>query len=104
MDGCATLTESELFEDMRGKLFSQINLVLVGKERLVTGGSFTVTSGIFADQGRHGVTSGAIISGALHQLCAVRSFEAARGFRRLGRARACLCLGRAGTSATDERT
>jgi NAD(P)-dependent dehydrogenase (short-subunit alcohol dehydrogenase family) len=51
MDDFATLTESELLENMRGKLFGQINLVLLGKESLAEGGSFTLTSGIFADEG-----------------------------------------------------
>jgi NAD(P)-dependent dehydrogenase (short-subunit alcohol dehydrogenase family) len=81
MDDFATLTEGALLENMRGKLLGQINLVLLGKDRLAAGGSFTLTSGIFADEGWRGVTGGAIVSGALHSFVLSAAVELGRGLR-----------------------
>jgi hypothetical protein len=40
-----------------------------------TGGSFTLTSGIFADQPAAGVTSGGVVSGALHSFVLSAALE-----------------------------
>ncbi len=66
LDDFRKLNEEELLDNMKGKLFGQINLVLMGQHYLRRRGSFTLTSGIFADHPARGVTGGAIISGALH--------------------------------------
>lgn len=81
MDDFSTLTESALLENMRGKLFGQINLVLLGKDCLAEGGSFTLTSGIFADEAWRGVTGGAVVSGALHSFVLSAALELGRGLR-----------------------
>lgn len=75
MDDFQTLTEERLLEDMRGKLFGQINLVLTGQHYLNPGGSFTLTSGIFADEPAKGVTGGGMISGALHSFVLSAAIE-----------------------------
>src|SRR4051812_22793104 len=50
LDEFATLTSDALFENMRAKFFGQADLVLTGQHHCADGASFTLTSGIFADQ------------------------------------------------------
>ncbi|WP_267552183.1 short chain dehydrogenase [Rhizobium rhizogenes] len=81
LDRFAELTEATLLENMRGKLFGQINLVLIGQRYLADNGSFTLTSGIFADEAWPGVTGGAVISGGLHSFVLSAAIELPRGLR-----------------------
>lgn len=81
MDDFESLTDTQLLENMRGKLFGQINLVLVGKSYIADGGAFVLTSGIFADEPWKGVTSGGMISGALHSFVLSASIELKRRLR-----------------------
>jgi NAD(P)-dependent dehydrogenase (short-subunit alcohol dehydrogenase family) len=81
MDDFATLTEDELLANMRGKLLGQVNLVLIGQRHLAERGSFTLTSGIFADYPARGVTGGGLISGALHSFVLSAAIELPRGLR-----------------------
>ena len=81
LDRFDELTEAALLANMRGKLFGQINLVLIGQRYLADGGSFTLTSGIFADEAWKGVTGGAIISGALHSFVLSAAIELPRALR-----------------------
>lgn len=81
LDEFGTLTESALLENMRGKFFGQVNVVLIGQHHLNPGGSFTLTSGIFADQAWPGVTSGAVISGALHSFVLSAAIALPRNLR-----------------------
>jgi hypothetical protein len=66
LDEFDTLTEEQLLDNMRGKFFGQVNLVLIGQRYVNSGGSFTLTSGVFADVPANRVTGGAVVSGALH--------------------------------------
>jgi NAD(P)-dependent dehydrogenase (short-subunit alcohol dehydrogenase family) len=66
LDDFGTLTDEQLLANMRGKFFGQANLVLIGQRHVNVGGSFTLTSGIFADEAAAGATSGGVVSGALH--------------------------------------
>jgi NAD(P)-dependent dehydrogenase (short-subunit alcohol dehydrogenase family) len=75
LDDFATLTEAQLHENMKGKLYGQVNLVLIGQHHLAPGGSFTLTSGVFADEAWEGVTSGAVINGALHSFVLSAALE-----------------------------
>lgn len=81
LDKFADLTESELLENMRGKFFGQINLVLIGQRYLANNGSFTLTTGIFAEEAWPGVTGGAVISGGLHSFVLSAAIELPRGLR-----------------------
>ncbi|MGV6871990.1 short chain dehydrogenase [Pseudochelatococcus sp. B33] len=81
LDNFAELTEAALHENMRGKFFGQINLVLVGQRHLSDGGSFTLTSGIFADAAWPGVTGGAVINGGLHSFVLSAAVELPRNLR-----------------------
>lgn len=81
LDRFEDLTEAGLLENMRGKFFGQVNLVLIGQHYLNDGGSFTLTSGIFADEAWPGVTGGAVISGGLHSFVLSAAIELKRGLR-----------------------
>jgi NAD(P)-dependent dehydrogenase (short-subunit alcohol dehydrogenase family) len=81
MDNFATLTEQQLQNDFKGKLFGQMNVVLIGQHHLNNNGCFTLTSGIFADIPYKGVTGGGIISGALHSFVLSASIELPRNIR-----------------------
>lgn len=81
LDRFDELTEAALLTNMRGKLFGQINLVLTGQNYLSNGGSFTLTSGIFADEAWKGVTGGAVISGGLHSFVLSAAIELPRALR-----------------------
>ncbi len=81
LDDFSTLTEAELLDNMRGKFFGQVNLVLIGQHYLNDGGCFTLTSGVFADEAWKGVTGGGLISGALHSFVLSAAIELPRGIR-----------------------
>ncbi|WP_029111949.1 short chain dehydrogenase [Mycobacterium sp. URHB0044] len=75
LDVFDTLTEEQLLANMRGKFFGQANVVLIGQHYVNVGGSFTLTSGVFADQAAKGVTSGGVVSGALHSFVLSAAME-----------------------------
>lgn len=81
LDDFATLTEDELHDNMKGKFYGQANLVLLGQRYVNPGGSFTLTSGIFADEAWRGVTGGAVVSGALHSFVLSAALELTGRFR-----------------------
>lgn len=81
LDDFSTLTEQVLLDNMRGKFFGQVNVVLLGQHHLNPGGSFTLTSGIFADEAWPGVTGGAVVSGALHSFVLSAAVELPRRLR-----------------------
>jgi NAD(P)-dependent dehydrogenase (short-subunit alcohol dehydrogenase family) len=81
LDDFATLTRDGLLDNMRGKFFGQADVVLTGQRHLNDGGSFTLTSGIFADQAWPHVTGGGVISGALHSFVLSAALELPRGLR-----------------------
>ena len=51
---------------LQGKLLGQVNLVLIGKDYLRPGGSFTLTSGIAAEEPARNGTCVAMINGAIN--------------------------------------
>ncbi|MFD5826895.1 short chain dehydrogenase [Lentzea sp. NPDC060358] len=81
LDEFGTLTVQELRENMRAKFFGQADLVLTGQHHGADGASFTLTSGIFADQAWPHVTGGGVISGALHSFALSAAIELPRGMR-----------------------
>ena len=81
LDNFATLTEGQLLQDFKGKLFGQVNLVLIGQHYLNDNGCFTLTSGIFADVPYKGVTGGGMVSGALHSFVLSAGIELGRNRR-----------------------
>lgn len=81
LDEFAKLTSAELHENMRAKFYGQVELVLQGQHRAADGASFTLTSGIFADEAWPHVTGGGVISGALHSFVLSAAIELPRGMR-----------------------
>ncbi|NEI74380.1 short chain dehydrogenase [Rhizobium lusitanum] len=81
MDDFEKLTASDLCANLRSKLVGQIDVVLTGKNYISDNGSFTLTSGIFADEAWPGVTGGAVISGGLHSFVLSAAIELNRGLR-----------------------
>ncbi|MBV8931901.1 MAG: short chain dehydrogenase [Kutzneria sp.] len=80
-DDFQTLTSDALHDNMRAKFFGQVDLVLTGQHHCADGASFTLTSGIFADQAWPRVTGGGVISGALHSFVLSAAIELPRGMR-----------------------
>ncbi|WP_280402536.1 hypothetical protein [Nocardia carnea] len=66
---------------MRAKFFGQVDLVLTGQHHCSDGASFTLTSGIFADEPWPHVTGGGVISGALHSFVLSAAIELPRRMR-----------------------
>lgn len=81
LDEFKTLTSEALHENMQAKFFGQVDLVLTGQHYCADGASFTLTSGIFADQAWPHVTGGGVISGALHSFALSAAIELPRGMR-----------------------
>lgn len=81
LDDFETLTAAALFDNMRAKFFGQVDLVLTGQHYCADGASFTLTSGIFADQAWPRTTGGGVISGALHSFALSAAIELKRGMR-----------------------
>ncbi|RJO78422.1 short chain dehydrogenase [Nocardia panacis] len=81
LDEFTDLTADALARNMRAKFFGQADLVLTGQHHCADGASFTLTSGIFADQPWRGVTGGGVISGALHSFVLSAALELPRGMR-----------------------
>ncbi|MBQ1016879.1 short chain dehydrogenase [Micromonospora sp. D93] len=81
LDEFTTLTSDALLENMRAKFFGQVDLVLTGQNYCTDRASFTLTSGIFADQAWPHVTGGGVISGALHSFALSAAIELPRGMR-----------------------
>jgi NAD(P)-dependent dehydrogenase (short-subunit alcohol dehydrogenase family) len=61
-----TMTVDHMMPGIQGKLIGQMNLVLIGKEFLNEGGSFTLTSGIAAEHPARNGTCVAMINGAIN--------------------------------------
>ncbi|MET7672411.1 short chain dehydrogenase [Micromonospora luteifusca] len=81
LDEFTTLTPDTLLENMRAKFFGQVDLVLTGQHHCTDRASFTLTSGIFADQAWPQVTGGGVISGALHSFALSAAIELPQGMR-----------------------
>jgi NAD(P)-dependent dehydrogenase (short-subunit alcohol dehydrogenase family) len=62
----ATMKAEQMRPGLEGKLMGQINLVLIGKEYLSEGGSFTLTSGIASEMPARNGACVAMINGAIN--------------------------------------
>jgi hypothetical protein len=59
----------------------QVNLVRIGQKHLNTGGSFTLSTGILADDPVVGSTSPAMVNGGIHSFVKAVALELANGVR-----------------------
>jgi NAD(P)-dependent dehydrogenase (short-subunit alcohol dehydrogenase family) len=60
------MTTEMMMPGIQGKLLGQVNLVLIGKQYLNKGGSFTLTSGIAAEHPARNGTCVSLINGAIN--------------------------------------
>ena len=77
----AELTEEDFYVGIRGKLMGQVNLVRIGQKYLNYGGSFTLTTGILADDPVFGSAGLSLVNGALHSFVLAAAQELPRGLR-----------------------
>ena len=75
------MTEEEMLIGVKDKLMGQVNLVLLGQEYLNDGGSFTLTSGILAEDPVPLGASASLVNGALHGFVIGAAIELQRGQR-----------------------
>lgn len=76
-----TMTEKEFAVGLKDKLMGQVNLVLIGRDHINDGGSFTLTSGVLShDPIRYGV-SASLVNGALETFAMAAAIELPRGLR-----------------------
>ncbi|MBC9933305.1 short chain dehydrogenase [Chitinophaga qingshengii] len=75
------LQESDVMEAIHSKLMGQVNVVLKGQHYLNDKGSFTLTSGILADEPARGTVAGAVVSGAVNSFVVGAATELQRGLR-----------------------
>jgi NAD(P)-dependent dehydrogenase (short-subunit alcohol dehydrogenase family) len=75
------MTEKDFAIGLKDKLMGQVNLVLLGRDHLNDGGSFTLTSGVLShDPIRYGV-SASLVNGALESFTRAAAIEMPRGLR-----------------------
>jgi NAD(P)-dependent dehydrogenase (short-subunit alcohol dehydrogenase family) len=77
----AKMTEAEIGIGLKDKLMGQVNLVLIGRDYVNDGGSFTLTSGVLShDPIRLGVGA-SLVNGALDSFVRAAAIEMPRGIR-----------------------
>lgn len=77
----ADLSEDDFYIGIRGKMMGQINLVRIGKQYLNDGGSFTLTTGILAEEPVVGSTALALVNGAVNSFAIAAAMELPRSQR-----------------------
>jgi NAD(P)-dependent dehydrogenase (short-subunit alcohol dehydrogenase family) len=75
------LTEEDYYVGIRSKLMGQVNLVRIAKDYINDDGSFTLTSGILADDPVPMTASAAMVNGGLHSFVKATALELKRGIR-----------------------
>lgn len=66
---------------LQDKLMGQVNLLLIGREFINDGGSFTFTSGVLSDDPIVAGTSASMVNGALNSFVKAAAIELPRGLR-----------------------
>ena len=75
------LSEDDFYIGIRGKMMGQINLVRIGQQYLNDAGSFTLTTGIFAEEPVVGSTALALVNGAVNSFALAAAQELPRSMR-----------------------
>ncbi len=75
------LDEAGYAVGLRDKLMGQINLVLIGREHIADGGSFTLTSGVLSNDPVRAGSSASMVNGALDAFVRAAAIELPRGLR-----------------------
>ncbi len=75
------MTAEDYDVGLRDKLMGQVNLVLLGRDRVADGGSFTLTGGVLDHDPIVAGTSASMVNGALNAFALAASIELDRGLR-----------------------
>lgn len=76
-----TMEEKDFYIGIKSKMMGQINLVRLGQEYLIDGGSFTLTTGILGEDPVYMTTNAAMVNGAIHGFVLAVSQELKNGQR-----------------------
>ena len=80
-ESLANLSDEDFYVGIRSKLMGQVNLVRIGIDHLNKGGSFTLTTGILAEDPVPNTTSAAMVNGGLHSFVKAAALELGNGLR-----------------------
>ena len=75
------MTEADYAIGLKDKLMGQVNLVLVGREFIADGGSFTLTSGVLTHDPIRFGSSASMVNGAIEAFVRAAAIELPRGMR-----------------------
>ena len=75
------LSEDDFYIGIRGKMMGQINLVRIGQNYLNDHGSFTLTTGILAEEPVVGSTALSLVNGAVNSFAIAAALELRRNQR-----------------------
>lgn len=75
------MTENDMYIGIKSKLMGQVNLVLIGKDYISEGGSFTLTSGILSQDPVQGGASLSMVNAAIDGFVIGSSIELSRRIR-----------------------
>ena len=75
------LTEEDFYTGIRGKMMGQVNLVRIGQKYLNDNGSFTLTTGILADDPIVGSAAVSLVNGGVNSFTLAAAQELPRGMR-----------------------
>jgi len=77
----AALTDEDFAFSLANKLMGQVNLVRLGLGAVADGGSFTLTSGVLAEQPMSGAAAVSLVNAGLQGFVRTAALEAPRGIR-----------------------
>jgi len=77
----AKMTEAEYAIGLKDKLMGQVNLVLIGREFVNDGGSFTLTSGVLSHDPIRFGSGASLVNGAIDAFVRAAAIELPRGLR-----------------------
>jgi NAD(P)-dependent dehydrogenase (short-subunit alcohol dehydrogenase family) len=77
----AAMGEQDYQIGINDKLMGQVNLVLIGREHVVDGGSFTLTSGVLDSDPVRAGSSASMVNGAVNAFVMAAAIEMPRGQR-----------------------
>ncbi len=75
------MTEEDIYVGIHGKMMGQVNLVRIGQRYLKDNGSFTLTTGILADDPIAGSAAVSLVNGAVNSFAIAAAREMPRGQR-----------------------
>lgn len=80
-DKFRNLSEEDFYIGIKSKLMGQVNVVRIGQAYLNAGGSFTLSTGILADDPVDMTTSAAMVNGGIHSFVKAVALELENGIR-----------------------